>query len=278
MAEIDKTVEKHYCYDHPSAYHDDSALIGAIMSANKSQCDPASMMALANSQNSWNNNPFMYLIWLAYLGGGGLFGNRADAAQNADLSRQLQTLQGTVTDNNNNQIALDAINGNTSAVRDLAGVMNADFNSVQTAICGVKSAIEQVGGQVGYSAESVKNAIAMGDANIVSKMQECCCSNKLLVQQMGYEAQLRDQANTASITSRIDQLANGVQNGFAQIGYQNEKNTAAIIQNNTAQTQRILDQMCANQTQSLRDVIADKDRQLQTQTLLNQLGGNSCGC
>ena len=303
MAEETTTVEKHYCYDHPSAYQNNDALIGAIMSSNKSNSSDPAMMAMMN--NNWQNNPFMYLIWLAFFGGGNGFGwgNRADAAQTTAEnynSRQIAALQDTVNTNHNNDLALQAINGNRDALGQLAQTFNTDLNSISSAIANVQSAIQQVGGQVGFSAESVKNAIALGDSNIVAKMQECCCSNKLLTQQMGYEAQLRDQSNTGIITSqmaaqhsanalqsannqsallsRIDQLANGVQTGFAQIGYQSEKNTSAIIQNATANTQRILDQMCANQTQSLRDTIADKDRQLQTQTIINQLNNSGCTC
>jgi hypothetical protein len=38
----------------------------------------AETMALMNTgANSWNNNPFMYLIWLAFFGGNGFgWGNR----------------------------------------------------------------------------------------------------------------------------------------------------------------------------------------------------------
>lgn len=64
--------DKVYCFDNPGG----------------NNC--AEMMALMNN-NNWANNPFMYLIWLAFFGGNGFGGygnNRADA----DLARQLQTL------------------------------------------------------------------------------------------------------------------------------------------------------------------------------------------
>jgi hypothetical protein len=50
----------------------------------------ADVMALTNNnENGWQNNPFIYLVWLAVLGGGnGLFGNRnADAATQGALTR-----------------------------------------------------------------------------------------------------------------------------------------------------------------------------------------------
>jgi hypothetical protein len=58
-------------------------------SVDKVYCYPenntAETMALMNN-NNWMNNPFMYLIWLAFFGGNG-FGNRTNTAQNEDLSR-----------------------------------------------------------------------------------------------------------------------------------------------------------------------------------------------
>lgn len=230
-------------------------------------CSPADMAALmGNSNNGMWNNPFVYLVWMMMFrnGWGGENGENYN-------SRQIAALQDSVNTNHNNDIALQAINGNAGAIRELATMLNSDFNSVQMAVCGVKSAIEKVGGQVGYSVESVKNAIALGDSNIVSKIQECCCSNKMLVQQMGYEGQLRDQANTSAIIGRIDQLANGVQQGFSQIGFNQQQNTQAIIANATANTQRILDQMCANTTQELRDKLAQASQNAQTSYLISQL-------
>ena len=285
-------VDKIYCMDHSN----NDAL--AYLAGQNRNSDPMAMAAMMNGGmgNQWNN-PFIYLVWMMFAN---RFWNNGSEGQNADLSRQLQTLQSTVADNHNNDLALQAINGNRDALGQLAQTFNTSLGNISQAVCAVRSAIEQVGGQVGYSSESVKNALALGDANIVSKMQDCCCQNKQLVVEQGYQNQLATERQTNAITtqmstqhsadmlqdanyhaallSRIDQLANGVTQGFANVGYQAEKNTSAIIQANNANTQRILDQMCANQTQILRDTIADKDRQLQTQTIINQLSGNNCNC
>lgn len=42
-----------------------------------------------NGMENWMNNPFIYLVWLAVLGGGGLFGNRfgGDPAVQGALTR-----------------------------------------------------------------------------------------------------------------------------------------------------------------------------------------------
>ena len=52
---------------------------------------PADVMAMNgnNGMENWMNNPFIYLVWLAVLGNGGLFGNRSanDAAVQGALTR-----------------------------------------------------------------------------------------------------------------------------------------------------------------------------------------------
>ena len=40
-----------------------------------------------NDDGNWMNNPFIYLVWLALLGNGGMFGNRGDAAVQGAITR-----------------------------------------------------------------------------------------------------------------------------------------------------------------------------------------------
>jgi len=274
-----------------------AATMAALM--NNKQSDTAMWASLMNNSNSWNNNPFIWLVFLAWMNGG-MFGNRGNAEAENFNSRQIAALQDSVNTNHNNDMALQAINGNREALGQLAQTFNCDINQIQQAVCGVKSAIEQVGGAVGYTGESVKNAIALGDANIMQQMQQCCCQTKTAIIEQGYQGQLATERQTnvlgsqmaanhsadqlqscqnqGALVSRIDQLANGIQTGFAQVGFQSQQNTQAIINNATANTQRILDQMCANTTQQLRDSIAEKDRQLQTANIISGLKANGCNC
>jgi hypothetical protein len=50
---------------------------------------PADVMAMNGNENQMWNNPFIYLVWLAVLGNGGLFGNRGagDAAVQGAITR-----------------------------------------------------------------------------------------------------------------------------------------------------------------------------------------------
>ena len=71
--------EKIYCYDNPSK-SDNTALLAALMNGNKDST--AETMAMMQN-NSWNNNPFIYLVWLMfmhYMNGNG-WGNGGETQQ-----------------------------------------------------------------------------------------------------------------------------------------------------------------------------------------------------
>lgn len=256
------TMEKVYCCDRPN---DNTALWAALSNRRDGEM--------------WNN-PMMYLVWMwvmRYMNGG-WDGNAG--AENFN-SRAISQLQSTVDNNHNNDLAMQAIKGNTTAISDLASAMNVNYNTMSQAICGVKNAIDTVAGQVGFSAEKVINAVNLGNTGIITQLKDCCCATQKAILEMGYQGQLQAKDLQSSILGRMDNMSSMIQNGFTQVGYANEQIKSEIIQAGNANTQRILDVMCQSQTQALRDLIAQKDRELQSLSIVNQLRGicpNTCGC
>lgn len=47
----------------------------------------ADVMAMMNGNDGWQNNPFIYLVWLALLGGGNFFGRNSDSALQNSITR-----------------------------------------------------------------------------------------------------------------------------------------------------------------------------------------------
>lgn len=260
-------------------------------STEKIYCMPenntAEMMALMNG-NNWNNNPFMYLIWLAFFGGNGFgWGNKNDTSQVNEVSRQVATLADNINNNHNNNLALQAINGNRDALGQLAQTFNTDLASITAAVADVRSAIQTVGGQVGYSVESVKNAIALGDSNIMQQMQNCYCENKQLVTQMGYEGQIRDLNNTQAVLGRLDSLSNGISNGFSNTAYETQAQTSQLSRDLQNQTQTIIDKISNMEANAQQDKIntltaqltaanARIERQSELQPIIQELNAIKC--
>ena len=264
-----ETTEMQKVYCMPS--QDNSAMLAELINAKSQGTDAATMSALfARNNNDWQSNPFIYLIWMMMFrnGWGG-------DAQNTDINAKLNELSAQMSNNQNTNLMMDAINGNHEALHSIANTLGISFAQMQTAFGNIQNAITQVGGQIGMSSQQVINSVLLGNKDLTSALQSCCCENKQLVQQMGYEGQIRDLQNTSALTSRIDQLANGITQGFSATSYASQQHTNDIIQSGNANTQRIIDQLNSHWTQELSQKYADAKLELsqsaQNAYLISQL-------
>ena len=157
----EKFVEKHYCYDRPAS--GDNGMLAALM-------------ANGGMGGAWNN-PFIYLVWMMMLGRNGMW--------RGNDNPQLQALQNSINDNHNNDLAMQAIAGNSNAIRELAQSTGCSFNALNQAVCGVRSAIDSVAGKVGYTSERVINAINQGDCGVIQAIKDCCCGTQKAILEMG---------------------------------------------------------------------------------------------
>ena len=105
-------------------------------------------------------------------------------------SRAIAQLQDTVNTNHNNNLVLQGINGNASAIGDLANSFGTSTAVMQGAINDVRAAVDRVAGQSGITGERVINSVILGNKDLTQALQTCCCKNKLLVTNMGYEGQI----------------------------------------------------------------------------------------
>ena len=155
------------------------------------------------------NNPWMYLVMMAWLGNGGFGGNRG-AAMNGVLDMETQnklnSLQAQINNDNNNQWAREAIQGNGFALSQLAQNLNVDVNSLREAITSVNFSIAQLGSQNGMGFAGVTNAINLGNLNLVQQLKDCCCGLKTQVLEQGYQGRIEtiNQTNELKDSQRIE--------------------------------------------------------------------------
>ena len=247
----DKVTEKVYCYDHPSAYNNHDALAIAAMANKNSGVNAAEMMAAVNGgmgANQWMNNPFIYLVFLMMFGRNGLWGNNGNGLQDAEIQSKLNQLSTQMQDGNNTGLLMDAVKGNNTAIGQLAANLNCDFNQLQSAVCSVQSAIQQVSGNVGYSAEKVINAANLGDLNIVQQLKDCCCTTQQNIVKMGYESQLGQkdiintiQTQTLAMQQGHSNITTEILRNLATITAQNQQDKCDILRSGEMNTQRIVD-------------------------------------
>lgn len=173
--------------------------------------DPNVLLAMRNNsgfggEGGW----FMWIIFLFFLMGWGGFGNRGTDG----LANQINNDYGR-------DLLLQAINGNGTAISQLATTLNCDVNAIQTAINSVNGNIASVGSQVGMSGQQVINAIQSGNQTIAAQIAQCCCDNKLLVTNQGYENRIATLEQTNQLGTKVDlgtsQITNAIANQTALI-------------------------------------------------------------
>lgn len=238
--------DKIYMFGDESGKNTDLAAILPALLNNRGM-DPNLVAALMNGNNNrdmWGGEGmwFMWIILLFFCGwGGNGFGGRnglgaLPAELNGDAGREL---------------LMNAIQGNGSAINQLATSLNCSTQQIQTALCNLQGSIDKVAGQVGMSGQQVINAIQSGNSQIASQMAACCCDIRTLIQQQGYEGQLA----TCNQTNTLVNTAN--------------QNTLALRDAGTANTNAIIGKLDQMQNQALQDKLdALRER---NSTLLNQL-------
>lgn len=254
------------------------ALMGSMMGSmmGRRGNDDLLSAAMMNGNNNWNNSPWMYLIFLALFGGNGFgFGNRANNLQDAEIQNQIQSLRTQLSDNHNSDLLMSSIKGNGDALTTLAANLNCDFNQLETAVSNVRSAIDQVSGNVGFSAERVINAVNLGDLNLVQQLKDCCCQTQQNIIKMGYENQLGQKDIQNAMQQGFSYTNTGLERGFSNIGFQMSQMACDLKTNANDNTQRIVDVLNAHWQSDLQqrynDARLELSQQRQNATLIAAL-------
>lgn len=249
----------------------------AVLAAALNKDNGVAEAALMNGMNSWGNNPFAYMMMLGmfrFMYGDNWNNNGADV-QRAEIQSQIDSLRTQMSDSNNTTLLMGAVAGNGSDLKALASNLNCDFNALQSSICGIQAAIQQVGGQVGFSAERVINAINLGDLNIIQQFKDCCCQTQQNIIRMGYENQLGQKDIENRMQGGFDFVNRSVERGFSTIGFQMGTDKCDIIQAGNANMQRIIDTLnchwSAELQQKYQDAKLELSQQKQNATLIAAL-------
>ena len=184
-----------------------------------------------------------------------------------------------MSDNQNANLLMDGIKGNTGAISSLASNLNCDFNTLNSAICNVQQAISNVAAQTGFSAERVINAINTGDCGIITAVKDCCCNTQQSILKMGYEQQLATCNQTNTLTSEMTRGFSGLNyalsTGFSQVGYANAQQTCDLLNAGKTNTQLIIDTLNNHWNQDLlqryNDARLELSQKAQNEYLIAQL-------
>ena len=260
-------------------------LLGAM--ANRDNNNPLAMAAMMRDRDDddmWNN-PFAYMMMMGmmrYMYGAD-WNNRDNGAdvQRAEIQSQIESLRNQMADNQNSNLLMGAIQGNGNDLKMLASNLNCDFNALQNSICGIQAGIQQLGGQVGFSAERVINAISQGDLQMTIALKDCCCQTQQNIIRMGYENQMGQKDIINQMQQGFSYTNTGIERAASNLGFQMQQDKCDIIRAGENNTQRIIDTLTGHWSQEQANEIQDlkfKNSQLQQNIYFANLMNGGCGC
>ena len=228
-----------------------SVLNALVPLLNQRGIDPNVLLAMNNNGFGGNNGGWFFWVILLLLFGwnrNGFGGNNGDGT--AYLGNMLNNDTGR-------DLLMQAIQGNTSRISELAQMFNCSTQTMQNAICQLQTAISGVGNQVGMSGLQTINAIQSGNASIASQLAKCCCDNQLAMCQ---------QTNT--LQQAINGVNVGQERGFSNLAFESQRKTCELrdaIRENTAQ---VLAGQRAAEMREMQREISERDRKIAEQAVV----------
>lgn len=233
--------------------------------------DPNLVAALMNGRNNQDgfggaNGWWLWIIVLFWLWGGrgfgNGFGNGGDCCANG-LPAQLNNDYGR-------ELLMQAIQGNRSAIDQIASALNCSTTQLQNAICNVQGAIDKVAGQVGMTSQAVINAVQQQGCEIGNQISSCCCNLSSLINQstcqtqgmitqQGFDNQLRTLEQT-------NILQNGLNQGLANNREQATSQFNILSAKLDAQTVMINDKFCQLEMREMQTRVVDLTVELTGET------------
>ena len=203
--------------------------------------DPGLLALMNNGGGFGGQNGIWGVIYLAIVasifgwnnGGFGGFGGRGGNGLPAELAG-----------NAGRELLMQAIQGNASAINQIASTLNCSSQQIESALCNIQNSI-------GLTGTQIINAIQSGDNGIVNQLSTCCCNILQAVERQGAATQLQNCQNMNTLTREMND---------------NTRDLQAATQ---AQTQAILAKLDAAETRVLQDKL-DAERQ-KSATLAAQL-------
>lgn len=201
--------------------------------------DPGIVAMLNNrcKDGMWGDGGMLTLLFLIILLGGRYGFNNLDSAGVSGVDR-------TVVNEANYSRMMDAINGNRTAMEQLAQTLNCDVQAINSSLCGIDK-------QIAVNQGSIINAVQSCCCNLQGKIDQCCCQTNLNIERTGN-----------SIMQKLQE------NNFAMANYF------------AAQTQLITDKFCALEKRELETRLHDLElrnselrAEAQTAIILNAVNG-----
>ena len=183
----------------------------------------------SGSGGGWGMNGDGGFLWilLVLLLGGGWGGNWGRGGAGGATGGGAESIEKAVAqaraDGLSDQVVIDAVQGSTAAINQLASTLHCDISNIQTVLCGLDKSIMQVGNQVGLSSTQIINAVQAGNCQLTQAIADCCCKTQQAILTQGYETRIQNMEQTNALTGTMNA-------GFLQLANKLDAQTLAMNQ------------------------------------------------
>ncbi len=266
-------MDKTYVFDNADGGCSNNGMMGLLASlCNKQGLDPNAVFAMMNNRGNcgWGDMGAWWIVillifgWGGWGGFGGGFGGRGNAQGLADLGNLVNNDAGR-------DLIMQAIQGNATAISQLASTVHCDQNALMGAVQNLSTQLCNLG----MGQKDVIFAIQNGNQAILSKLCDCCCDLRQQVADFRGDIALQMCDQTNSLTNSINFVNSSVERGFSSVAYETQRQTCDIINAMNSGFNAIKAREDAREIQSLRDQVQayqlSASQQQQTANLIAQL-------
>ena len=211
---------------------------------------------LFGNGNGWGGGILGFLLGLFFGNGWGGFGGFGGWGGGSGAGAGF--LSNQINNDSGRELLMNAITSqgeaSRTATQNLANMLGQDFNQVYSGVQAIQGALSTLALQQAVSVPQIINSIQAGNSELASQFCKCCCEQKLLTVEQGYQSQIATLNQTNTLSAQADRNAN------------------AIIGAINAQTVAMNDQFCAAKERDLQSKI-DTQSDIITQ-LRNQISND----
>lgn len=239
--------------------------------------DPNLVAALMNGRNNQDafggsSSWWLWIIVLFWLWGGRGFG------QNGGMNG----LPSELNNDAGRQLLMQAIQGNRSAIDQIASSLGCTTSQLQNAIFALQGSIDKIGGQIGMSSQSIINAVQQLGCEIGNQISNCCCNLTSLINQstcqtqnmitrQGFDNQIRTLEQTNILQGNFDRNKESATNQFNILSAKIDAQTQILNDKFCQLEMREKDNIIAQLRKENSDLVASGIAQQQTRNIVNEL-------
>ena len=246
---------------------DDSKIFMFPDGGTKQSNDTSSLLPLLMCNGGgFGNGSWIWVIFLFFLyplmRNGGWFN---DFGGNGNNGGCLGPLANLVNNNDGRDLLMQAINGNGSAIQNLANMFNTTSDMIQAAINQVNNSVTQVGCKIDASTGALLNAGTQNTMTLANQLATCCCNLKSTIIDTAHQSQLETLRQTDTIKESVGTVGNAVTRGFADVGYALRDQTCNIEKSVDNVGDRVIAKLDAAEKSAMQDKINALQTQLTTE-------------